>query len=123
MPSVKERTSSFNRRMAKEFPGVFRVDDLVLFCLMCVYQISSIHKSQFKQHLSSAHQIKCSKLKNKESKQANQTLLTTLNKTTDRNRHASEFAMDLTMAFLKTNIPQQTVCNPVMVEFLEKHTK
>lgn len=123
MQPVKENTSSFNQRMAREFPGVFRVDKSVLFSLICDYEIRAKQKSQVTQHLNSAHHIKCVGPQTIDPNKVNQTLLTTLNENTDRNRHASALAVHLRTTCSKTNIPPHTIRNPAMVEFLEKHTK
>lgn len=50
----KESLAGFYARVAAEYPGVFRNDNTVLFCLYCNQQVAASKLFQVKQHLSTA---------------------------------------------------------------------
>lgn len=123
MPKAKESKSAFYRRMAKEYPGTFRSDDSVLFCLLCDSNVNAKQLCQIKQHLETTKHLDSVERKGKGAANKSQTLLTTLQETTDQNRNSSQFAMDLTKSFLEANIPLHKISHPSIVKFVEKHTK
>lgn len=118
----KETLEQFNNRMASAYPGVFRADKSVLFCLMCDIKVNAKQVSTVKQHLDTDKHKNAVKRKTGASSKS-QTLLTTLGATTDKNRNANEFTMDLAKCFLEANIPLHKITHPSMKGFLEKHTK
>lgn len=75
------------------------------------------------QHLETIKHKKSVERKTAGASSANQTLLTTLQASTDKNRSANEFTMDLAKCFLEANIPLHKMSHPKMKIFLEKHTK
>lgn len=121
MPKSKETTSSFCRRMSTEFPKVFRTDGSVLFCLACDTNVSAKQRFQVKQHVETNKHILNVNRKNRTN--SSQALLTTLAESTDQNRNASKFTMDLATCFLQANIPLHKIRHPGVVKFLETHTK
>lgn len=123
MPKVKEDLKHFFGRMLEEFPGQFRTDGDILFCLVCDIEVPAKQKSQVSQHLGTSKHVSGLNRKIKSQKQPkNQMLLTTM-KNTDEDRSVNAFAMDLTKCFIASNIPLYTLRKSPMVEFLEKHTK
>lgn len=123
MPKHKETQSAFNRRMTNDFPGIFRCDGSVLFCLLCDTNISAKQLFEVKQHMKTGKHAASAKRKSQGKSNTNQTLLTTLQETIDENRNSSGFAMDLTKCFLEANIPLKKITHPAVVKFVEKHTK
>lgn len=124
MPKDKEDSKGFFHRMLGEFPGQFRTDGRVLFCLMCDVEINAKQKSQVSQHLATSKHVTSSNRKNKgQEPQKNQLLLTTMKGNNDEDRSVNVFAMNLTKCFIKSNIPLHTIRKPSMIQFLEKHTK
>lgn len=121
MPKIKETTGEFYRRVRSEHPNVFRADNSVLFCLLCDKEVKAKQMCQVTQHLSTAIHQAAIQRKNQAGSGTSQSLLTTLS--TDLNRNASEFAMDLTECFTKANIALYKARHPDVVFFLEKHTK
>lgn len=123
MPKDKESLSAFYARVVKEFPNEFRCDTKVLFCLLCDGDVTAKQISQVKQHRATKKHLEAIQRKTGGEKGSSQTLLTTLHETTDRNRNASEFAMELTKCFLESNIPLHKISHPSVAKFIEKHTK
>lgn len=121
MPKEKESLSSFYLRVVKEYPKEFRCDKSVLFCLLCDTEVAAKQIFQVKQHRETKKHLQAIQRKTGES--SSQSLLTTLHETTDRNRKAGEFAMDLARCFLEANIPLHKIAHPTVVNFMEKHTK
>lgn len=121
MPKEKETRPAFYRRMVKDYPGIFRCDDSVLFCLMCDSNVSAKQLSQVKQHLETTQHLK--NVGRKRGGNTSQSLLTTLQETTDQHRNSGKFQMDLTKCFLEANIPLHKISHPSIVKFVEKHTK
>lgn len=105
MPKAKEKKSGFYSRVRQENPNVFRADDSVLFCLLCDIDVKATQMSQVKQHLVTAKHLAAIERKKLLGATSRQSLLTTLSETTDRNRKASVFTMDLAKCFLQANIP------------------
>lgn len=120
MPKRKETKSSFFHRVSADRPNVFRYDDSVLFCLMCDEKVNADQYSQVTQHINTGKHLKNVQRKTKNVNIKNQSLLTNMH---PPNVKSSEFAMDLTRAFLKSNIALHKISNPAIVEFIEKHTK
>lgn len=123
MPRNKESRGEFYKRIASDYPGVFRCDNSVLFCLMCDTDVAAKQASQVKQHLSTTKHSEAVERKTRSKAGGSQTLLTTLHETTDRNRNTNEFSMDLAKCFLEANIPLHKITNPSVKRFIEKHTK
>lgn len=115
--------SEFLKRVVKEYPGQFRCDKDVLFCLMCDIRVSIKQLSQAKQHISTQKHQDAIDRKSGGVKSSSQSLLTTLHETVDKNRDASEFALDLAKCFLESNIPLHKISHPSVANFIEKHTK
>lgn len=124
MGKEKETLDLFFQRIVDEYKGEFRTDGKVLFCLMCDCEVAAKQKSQVKQHRSTAKHLAGGERKSKDdSSKKTQALLTTMNMGGDVNRNVNKFAMDLTKAFIQSNIPLYTIRHPSMVNFLETHTK
>lgn len=109
-------------RACEAHPKVFRHDGEVLFCLMCDDIVNASQISQVTQHLQTAKHLGNVQRKEKTANPKVQALLSTLPSQTE-NQSASNFAMDSTNAFLKSNIALHKIANPAMAEFIEKHTK
>lgn len=120
MPKVKETLNKFFKRVLVDHPNTFRCDDSVLFCLMCNENVNAKQSSQITQHLKTSKHV--TSVQRKTGSKKTQTLLTTL-KSPAQNQSASAFAMDLTNAFLKSNIALHKITNPSLVNFIEKYTK
>lgn len=121
MPKNKETTATFNRRIVKEYPQVFRCDDSILFCKMCDIKINAKQLFQVKQHLlTSKHIASVQRKSGNSSETAHQTLITTVQ---DTNRDAEKYNLDLTKMFLEANIPIYKINCPSVSNFFEKYTK
>lgn len=103
-------------------PKIFRNDGEVLFCLMCDDKVNASQISQVTQHIQTTKHLANVQRKTKTTNTKVQTLLTAMPSQAE-NQSASNFAMDLTNAFLKSNIALHKITNPAMKEFIEKHTK
>lgn len=122
MPKSKEPISNFFKRVLADHPNTFRCDNSVLFCLMCDDSVNAKQSSQVLQHLKTTKHKANVERKTKSDTIKTQSLLTTL-RSTEQNRNAKEFSMDLTRTFLKANIALHKIRNPSIVEFMEKYTK
>ena len=122
MPKVKETKNAFFQRVSSDHPNIFRNDDSVLFCLMCDEKVNAEQYCQVTQHIKTGKHSANVQRKTKNGSIKKQSLLTSVPSST-QNSSSSEFAMDLTRAFLKSNIALHKLTNPSMVEFIEKHTK
>lgn len=122
MPKTKDTLKLFFQRMSEAYPNTFKYDDKVLFCLICDETVNAKQSSQVNQHIQTGKHAANFRRKNKNSDLKTQQLLSTLPSPAE-NRSASEFAMDLTRAFLKSNIALHKITNPSVVEFIEKYTK
>lgn len=122
MPKIKEAKSAFIRRISAEYPNVFRCDDSVLFCLMCDEKLNADQNCQVTQHIKTVKHTTNVQRKTKTGQNKNQSLLTNLQSSTN-NVSSNNFAMDLTRAFLESNIALHKIANPSIVNFIEKHTK
>lgn len=119
----KEKQSAFYLRVVSEHPNEFRCDKSVLFCVACDVVVTAKQISQVKQHRATQKHQDAMKRKTDGEIGSTQTLLTTLHETTDRNRNANTFAMELTKCFVESNIALHKISHPSMVKFIEKHTK
>lgn len=122
MPKTKEPIDKFLKRVLADHPNTFRCDDTVLFCLMCDETVNAKQSSQVLQHIKTTKHKANVERKTKNGIIKTQSLLTTL-RSPEQDRSASEFAMDLTRTFLKSNIALNKLMNPSMIEFIEKYTK
>lgn len=123
MPKNKATAQQFNQKVLTLYPGIFRHDNSVLFCLMCDIQVNAQQISTVNQHLETAKHKKSVERKQQGGPSTSQTLLTTLHETTDRNRNANDFTMDMAKCFLEANIPLHKAAHPSVKDFIEKHTK
>lgn len=123
MPKRKETSSELLQRVVEKYPTQFRCDQRVLFCLLCDSNVSVQQMFQVEQHIATQKHKLAIQRKSGGEKSGSQTLLTTLHETTDRNRNASEFAMDLAKCFLESNIALHNISHPSVANFIEKHTK
>lgn len=118
MPKSKEPISAFYRRMVKEYPGVFKTDNTVLFCLLCESDINARQLFQVKQHLSTGkHLAQVAKKDQRANTSQNQALITEFNQV-----KVKPFELDLAKCFLNANIPLFKIRNEHVVNFLEKYT-
>lgn len=118
MPKIKESIPTFYRRMVKEYPGVFRADNSVLFCLLCGCDINAKQLFQVKQHLSTGKHLTQVEKKNEHANRSkNQTLITEFNQIKTK-----PFELDLAKCFLNANIPLYKLRNDHVANFLEKYT-
>lgn len=120
MPKTKELKINFFKRISNDHPNVFRSDDSVLFCLMCDEKVNANQYSQVNQHIKTGKHVANVQRKSKHGNIKNQSLLTNLQ---PHGSSSSEFATDLTRAFLKAKIALHKITNPSIVELIEKHTK
>lgn len=121
MPKPKELKRTFLQRIIDDFPNVFRCDDQILFYLKCDEEVSAEQYSQVTQHLKTKKHTQNVERKSKYGGNTSQALLTTIQK--PENEDFKNFAMDLTRAFLNSNIPLHKITNPSIVGFIEKYTK
>lgn len=118
----KETAAEFNKRIVKLHPGVFRADNTILFCLICDIQVNAKQVSSVAKHLKTTKHKNSVERKMKSASSSNQTLLITLQATTENSRNTNDFTMDLAKCFLEANIPLHKISHPSMKDFLEKHT-
>lgn len=109
-------------RACADNPKIFRNDGEVLFCLMCDDKVNAKQMSQVTQHLQTTKHLGNVQRKSKATGNKVQTLLTAIPSQVET-QSASNFAMDLTNAFLKSNIALHKIRHPAIKEFIEKHTK
>lgn len=115
----KETDRAFNERMVREFPGNFRIDDTVLFCIKCNCPVPSKKLSSVKAHLETKKHTDAEELREKNQGRAQtQTLLTEHQKPQTIN----PFNMDLCRTFLEANIPLKKITHPSVIEFIQKYT-
>lgn len=112
----KETKQEFNARIVKDYPGVFKADCSVLFCVLCNCTISGCKVFNVQQHLGTA---KHKKFVEKSQTNCSQSLLTSYSNDPSIN----QFSMDLCKTFLAANIPLHKINNPDVKVFLEKYTK
>lgn len=112
----KETQSAFFLRMVREFPGVFRADDNVLFCIICDCKAPATKKSSVKDHIETGKHKAAAALKSKSDK--NQTLLTTFQ---NHRPEVNPFHMDLCRTFLEANVPLYKIAHPSIANLFEKY--
>lgn len=117
MVKPKETVREFFKRTISEYPGIFRTDNKILFCLCCDYALTVIKTSHVKQHIATEKHKKATE-KNSEFATSKQTLLTEH----QRPQQINPFNMDLCKTFLGANIPLKKVSHPSVVNFIEKYT-
>lgn len=109
----KETDRAFNERMVREFPGNFRIDDTVLFCIKCNCPVPSKRLSSVKAHLETKKHTDAEELREKNQGRAQtQTLLTEHQKPQTIN----PFNMDLCRTFLEANIPLKKITHPSVIQ-------
>lgn len=116
MPKVKETASEFLSRMRREYPGVFRTDNSVLFCIYCNHTVTGNKLFNVKQHIAGNKHKEAAKRRT--AGQSAQTLLPEYQQT----QRINPFNMDLCQTFIEANIPLKKVSHPSVVKFLEKYT-
>lgn len=120
MVKVKESRRDFCARMVREFPGTFRADQSVLFCILCECPITAEKLSHVRQHIrTDKHEREVNK-RSESGPSARQSLLT--EQRPDTSEKASEYSMDLCKTFIEANIPLKKVGHASVVKFLEKYT-
>lgn len=118
MPKAKETDRQFVARMVIEFPGNFRADNSVLFCIICNVNVSGKRKSIVKKHLEAAKHIEAAERRKKKEVPV-QSLITGYGASQPI---LNSFNMDLCETFVEANIPINKVKHPSVVRFLEKYT-
>lgn len=117
MPKPKETIREFCNRIVREYPGVFRTDDSILFCEFCEVPLKGHKTSNVKQH------IETDKHKNAvETKKNSAAFKQTLMPDHQRPRQMNQFNMDLCKTFLEANIPLKKTGHPSLVRFMENYT-
>lgn len=117
MPKIKENLSQILARTVKDFPGVFRCDSSVLYCLYCNCEVKVNQIGQVKQHL------KTTKHKNSVERKdgAKQLLLTTF-QTEAEKKNVNQFTVDLLKFFIGANFPLSAIRKECVISFLKKYT-
>lgn len=118
MGRCKESDRAFFARMVREFPGIFRTDNSILFCIYCNCEVTGKKIYLVKQHLSTQRH-KDAEIKQNKSENPPQKLLTEFGK----NEKVNEFNFDLCKTLIEANVPLKKIRHPSMVSFLEKYTK
>lgn len=109
--------------MVQTFPDDFQTDGSVLFCKMCDIDVAAEQLCQVNQHLRTKKHKASVERKRESTNGKTQSFITTIGQPTEKSRDTNAFYMDLTKAFVKSNIPINVIRGPAMTEFLEKHTK
>lgn len=89
---------------------------------MCDEKVNASQNSQVTQHIKTGKHVSNVQRKTKTGQFKNQLLLTNF-QSGEGGSSSSEFSMDLTRAFLESNIALHKITKPGFVEFLEKYTK
>lgn len=118
MGKCKESDRAFYTRMVREYPGVFRTDNSILFCIYCSCDITGKKVHLVKQHLAT-QKHKDAEARHSKSENPQQKLLTEFGK----DQNINEFNLDLCKTFVEANIPLKKLRHPSLVSFLEKYTK
>lgn len=120
MVKTVENRRDFIARMVREFPGTFRSDQSILFCLLCECSVNATKRSHVKQHIATDKHKKKIQKTNESGSSVRQSLLTEHHPHTSQ---ISEYSMDLCKAFIEANIPLKKVGHPSVVKFLNKYTE
>lgn len=115
MPKEKESVREFLSRMVLKYPGVFRADHSVLYCVYCHCNVTGNKLFNVKQHMDTKKHAEAA-----QRRAAHATVQTLL---TDRQQQVlNAFNMDMCKAFIGANIPIYKAGHPDVVQFLEKYT-
>lgn len=110
--SIRNKISSWIAPYNKS-KEIFSTDGKIIYCLVCDKIVSS-EKKYFVDHHSETVLYKNALERNNNKKQLF---------ITSTSQKSSNFFEDLCYAFVSANIPMHKLCNPVLKQFLEKHTK
>lgn len=122
MVKTKESRRDFCARMVREFPGTFRADQSVLFCIICECSIAAEKLSHVKQHIGTDKHKEGITKRNERGSSARQSLLTEHQHQPQTSEKTSEYSMDLCKTFIEANIPLKKAGHPSVVKFLDKYT-
>lgn len=117
MPKEKETNREFFARIVKDYPGVFRTDNSLLFCTYCNCSVAGAKLFSVKQHIATDKHQKIAKLRGICPKNS-QTLLTEYQQPLKIN----PFNMEMCKMFVEANIPLKKVAHPSVVKFFETFT-
>lgn len=106
-----------------EYPGIFKTDGGVLFCICCGINVSCNRKSQVTQHLETSKHIGNYKLKSNKEQVSQQFIQKSFTQARTNNQHLNEFNNDLTTFMVANDIPLWKLKNAEFNNFFEKYIK
>lgn len=121
MPKEKESHGELILRIAEKYPKIFRVDNSILYCIVCEQKVTAQKMFQAKQHIDTKGHKKNEAKKNTECLPMQSLLSDYVG--SSKGPQLKEFSMELCKMLVDTNIPIHKIIHPSFIEFMQKYTK